>query len=42
MGDERKKFVTTVTESTFFPEKTDDETVAISKKVRGDTQRLLS
>ena len=32
-GDERTKFVTTVRDSTFFPEKTDEETVKISQKV---------
>ena len=29
-GDERTKFVTTVRDSTFFPEKTDEQTIKIS------------
>ena len=42
MGDERTKFVTTVRDSTFYPEKTDMETVSISKKISENTQRLMA
>ena len=42
MGDERTKFVTTVRDSTFYPEKTDAETVAISQKIHENTQRLFA
>ena len=33
-GDERSKFVTSVMNTTFHPERTDKETIDISKKVR--------
>ena len=37
-GDERTKFVTTVTLSTFNPGATDCATETISKKIRGELQ----
>ena len=42
MGNERTKFVTTVRDSTFYPERTDAETVAIGKKISENTRRLVS
>ena len=33
-GEERSKFVTSVMNTTFHPERTDKETIDISKKVR--------
>ena len=42
MGAERTKFVTTVRDSTFYPEKTDGETVSISKKISENTHRLMA
>jgi len=37
LGAERTKFVTTVKDSTFYPERTDAETVQISHKIRTNT-----
>ena len=41
VGTERTKFVTTVMDSTFHPEKTDQETVDISKKILSKVNRLV-
>ena len=41
-GSERAKFVTSVKDTTFYPEKTDAETVEISQKVRTKVQLLIA
>ena len=41
-GAERTKFVNTIRDSTFNPEKTDAETVAISEKVTTRVRELMT